>query len=154
FPGRSTRQVLIPIGERLAIAEKANVILVAEVDAAVKLINARQWTDKSDACDIAPSLVAMLGQKHPNLSTAHGSLACTDKGCELIIDLERHGRATAERWVRYVAPLTGSKDDPKVIAAAAPKLVAKGVPPNAPTAGLAVDKLTSGNVRMRSDVDG
>lgn len=155
FPGRTTREVLYPIGERLAIAEKAKVILGADVDAAVKLVGAKRWTEKSDTCSTAPSLVAVLGQKHPNLSTAHASIACDDKqACELRIDLERHGRPTAERWVRYAAPLAGAKDSLKVIAAAAPKLVAKGPPPDAPTEGLAVEKLPTGKVRVRSDVDG
>ena len=135
FPGRTTREVLYPIGERLAIAEHAKILLGADVDAALKLVHERHWTDTSNACGSAPSLVAVLGQKHPNLSTAHASIACDDKGaCELRIDLERHGRPTAERWVRYAAPLVGSKDSPKVIAAAAPKLVAKGPPPDAPRA--------------------
>ncbi|MEO8843749.1 MAG: hypothetical protein ABI591_29970 [Kofleriaceae bacterium] len=155
FPGRTERKVVFPIGERLAIAEKATVILVAEVDKALKLIDAKHWTEKADACNASPSLTAILGLKHPNLSTAHASISCDDKSaCELRIDLERHGRASAERWVRYVAPLVGSKDDLKVIAAAAPKLVAKGAPPDAPTAGLAVSALALGNVRVRSDVDG
>lgn len=155
FPGRTTRQVLFPIGTRLAMAEKANVILVADVDAALKLVGAKRWNDKSDTCGIAPSLVAVLGQKHPNLSTAHTTIACDDKNaCKLRVDLERHGRASADRWVRYEAPLAGAKDDLKVIAAAAPKLVAIGRPPDAPTAGLVVDKLAIGNLRVRSDVDG
>ncbi len=155
FPGRTEHRVLFPIGARLAVAEKATVILVAEVDAALKLVGAKHWTEKADACSASPSLTAILGQKHPNLSTAHASIACDDKNaCELRIDLERHGRPSAERWVRYVAPLKGSKDDPKVIAAAAPKLVATGAPPDAPTAGLAVDKLVLGTVRVRSDADG
>jgi hypothetical protein len=155
FPGRTTRQVLFPVGESLAKAEKAKVILVSDVDAAIKLVGAKRWTDKSDVCGVAPSLNAVLGQKHPNLSTAHVQIACDPKGaCELIVDLERHGRPTSERWVRYAAPLAGAKDKLDVIAAAAKKLVAKGVPPDAPSAGLAVDKLASGKVRMRSDVDG
>lgn len=155
FPGRTTRQVLFPIGVRLAIAEKAKVILVADVDAAVKLVGAKRWTEKSDMCGTAPSLVAVLGQKHPNLSTAHAAISCNDKqACELLVDLERHGRPSAERWVRYAAPLNGAKDDLAVIAAAAPKLVAKGPPPDAPTAGLVVEKLATGKVRVRSDVDG
>ena len=154
FPGRTTREVLYPIGERLAIAEKAKVLLGADVDVAVKLVGDKRWTEKGDACPAAPPLVAVLGQKHPNLSTAHASIACEKDACELRIDLERHGRPSAERWVRYAAPLVGSKDSTKVIAAAAPKLVAKGPPPDAPTEGLAVDKLPTGKVRVRSDVDG
>jgi hypothetical protein len=155
FPGRTERSVLFPIGERLAVAEKATVILVAEVDRALKLVGAKAWTEKGDACSASPSLVAILGLKHPNLSTAHTTIVCDDKkACLLRVDLERHGRPSAERWVRYEAPLSGPKDDLKVIAAAAPKLVAKGPPPDAPTAGLVVDKLATGKVRVRSDADG
>ena len=72
----------------------------------------------------------------------------------LRVDLERHGHTSADRWVRYEAPLAGAKDSTKVIAAAAPKLVAKGVPPDAPTAGLAVTELKDGTVTTRSDADG
>jgi hypothetical protein len=155
FPGRTERKVVYPIGERLAVAEKATVIAVAEVDAAMKLVGEKTWNDKMDACSAAPSLVALLGVKHPNISTAHTTIACDDKqACVLRVDLERHGRPTAERWVRYEAPLAGSKDDQSVIAAAAHKLADIGAPPDAPTAGLAVSKLTLGTVRVRSDVDG
>jgi hypothetical protein len=155
FPGRTTREVLFPIGERLAIAEKAKVILVADVDAAIKLVRDRHWSETANACSTAPALEAVLGQKHPNLSTAHVSIACEagDK-CVLRVDLERHGRPSAERWVRYEAPLAGAKDSTKVIAAAAPKLVAKGAPPDAPKAGLAVTVLADGTVTTRSDADG
>ncbi|MEO6775578.1 MAG: hypothetical protein ABI467_21635 [Kofleriaceae bacterium] len=155
FPGRTTRQVLYPIGVRLAIAEHAKILLGADVDKALRLVRDRHWKDTSTACGTAPALEAVLGQTHPNLSTAHASIACDDKdACELRVDLERHGRPSAERWVRYTAPLVGSKDSTKVIAAAAPKLVAKGPPPDAPTAGLATTELTSGVVRTRSDADG
>ena len=57
-------------------------------------------------------------------------------------------------FVRYAAPLVGSKDDLAVIAAAAPKLVAKGPPPDAPKAGLAVAELALGIVTTRSNADG
>lgn len=155
FPGRTTRTVLFPIGERLAIAEHAKVLLGADVDAANKLVHARKWAETADACSSAPGLVAVLGLKHPNVSTAHASIVCDDKNaCSLQIDLERHGRPTAERWVRYVAPLAGPKDKLDVIAAAAPKLKAIGPPPDAPKAGLAVDKLPEGVVTTRSDADG
>lgn len=154
FPGRTTREVLFPIGERLAVAESARVILVADVDAAIKLVGAKRWTEKGEACSAAPTLKAVLGQKHQNLSTAHVSLACVGDKCEMLIDLERHGRASAERWVRYTAPIVGDKSSTKVIAAAAPKLAAKGPPPDAPNAGLVTDKLSTGKVRVRSDVDG
>jgi len=154
FPGRTTREVLYPIGVRLANAEKAKILLGADVDAALKLVKERHWTEKANACGSSPSLEAVLGLKHPNLSTARASITCDAKNaCELHVDLERHGRASAERWVRYTAPLT-SKDSTKAIAAAAPKLVAKGVPPDAPQAGLAVSELVLGNVRTRSDADG
>jgi hypothetical protein len=155
FPGRTSREVLYPIGVRLANAEHAKIILVADVDKAMQLVKDKHWTDKQTACGTAPAFEPVLGQKHPNLSTAKVSIACDDKNaCELHVDLERHGRSSAERWVRYSAPLVGSKDSTKVIAAAAPKLVAKGVPPDAPTAGLATATLTSGMVRTRSDADG
>lgn len=149
FPGRTTREVLFPIGARLAVTEKAKVILVADVDRAIKLVGMKRWDEKSDACGTAPSINAVLGLKHPNLSTAHVSL----KDGELIVDLERHGHVSAERWVRYTAPVTDPKST-KAIAAAAPKLVAKGAPPDAPQLGLVVDKLTIGKIRVRSDVDG
>jgi hypothetical protein len=155
FPGRTTREVLYPIGERIALAEHAKILLGADVDAGLKLVRDRHWTEKGNACNGAPSLVAVLGQKHPNLSTAHASIACDDKGaCELRIDLERHGRPTAERWVRYSAPLVGAQYSTKVIAAAAPKLVAKGTPPDAPKAGLATSELAQGVVTTRSNADG
>ena len=155
FPGRTTREVLYPIGVRLATAEKAKILLGADVDAALKLVAEKHWTDKSTACGTAPAFAPVLGQKHPNLSTARASIGCdANNACELRIDLERHGRSSAERWVRYTAPLKGAKDSPKVIAAAAPNLVAKGPPPDAPTAGLAVKDLTLGVVRTRSDADG
>ena len=155
FPGRTSREVLYPIGVRLANAEHAKVILVADVDKAMQLVKDKHWTDKQTACGTAPAFEPVLGQKHPNLSTAKVSIGCDDKNaCELHVDLERHGRPSAERWVRYSAPLVGSKDSTKAIAAAAPKLVAKGVPPDAPNAGLATTTLTSGMVRTRSDADG
>jgi hypothetical protein len=149
FPGRTSREVLFPIGAKLATAEKAKVILVADVDRAIKLVGMKRWDEKSDACGTAPSINAVLGQKYGNLSTAHVAL----KDGELIIDLERHGFQSAERWVRYTAPVTDPKST-KAIAAAAPKLTAKGAPPDAPQLGLVVDKLTIGKIRVRSDVDG
>ena len=93
----------------------------------------RHWTDKANACG---SRARVRCRARPEVSRtcrrAHVSIACDDK-CELHVDLERHGRPTAERWVRYVAPLAGDKASTKVIAAAGAKLVAKGVPPDAPT---------------------
>jgi hypothetical protein len=155
FPGRTSREVLYPIGVALATAEKAKVLLGADVDAALKLVKEKRWTEKGDVCTWEPSLTAVLGLSHPNLSTAHVSIKCDDKSkCELVVDLERHGRPTSERWVRYTAPLAGSKDSTKVIAAAAPKLKAIGTPPDAPKQGLAVTELAPGIVTTRSDADG
>jgi hypothetical protein len=153
FPGRTTRTVLYPIGERLAIAEHAKVLLGADVDAALALVHARKWAETADECSSAPGLAAVLGQKHANLSTARASIAC-DKSCYLRVDLERHGRPSAERWVRYTAALEGRADKLEVIAAAAHKLTAIGPPPDAPTAGLAVAALPDGAVTTRSDADG
>ena len=96
----------------------------------------------------------MLGIKHTNLATARANVECQGETCQLIVDLERHGRPSAERWIRYVAPLKGSKADLKVHMAAAAKLVAKGTPPNAPTKGLAQKELANSKVTVRSDVDG
>ncbi len=154
FPGRTTRQVLYPIGVRLAIAEHAKILLGADVDVALKLVAERHWSEAGNACSTAPSLEAVLGQKHTNLSTARASIACDAGTCELHLDLERHGRPSAERFVRYSAPLVGSKDDLAVIAAAAPKLVAQGPWPDAPKAGLAVGELAPGIVTTRSNADG
>ena len=64
FPGRTTREVLYPIGVRLAIAEKAKILLGADVDEAIKLVRDRHWSEKANACTSAPSLAAVLGQKH------------------------------------------------------------------------------------------
>jgi hypothetical protein len=154
FPGRTTRTVLYPIGERLATAEHAKVLLGADVDAALALVHARKWAEQADECNSTPGLAAVLGQKHPNLSTARASLACDKGACELRVDLERHGRPSAERWVRYTAALEGAADKLEVIAAAAHKLKAIGPPPGAPTAGLAVTALADGVVTTRSDADG
>ena len=96
----------------------------------------------------------MLGQKHPNLSTATAVVHCEGEACELRVDLERHGRRSADRWVRYTAPLKGPKDKLAVIQAAGTKLVAQGTPADAPKAGLAVTELPPGVVTVRSDVDG
>ncbi|HUJ57020.1 MAG TPA: hypothetical protein VLX92_00935 [Kofleriaceae bacterium] len=154
FPGRTSRTVLYPIGERLAVAEHAKVLLVADIDAAIALVRARKWSETADECSGAPGLAAVLGLKYPNLSSAHVSLACDKGPCELRVDLERHGRPSAERWVRYAAPLDGPADKLAVIAAAAHKLKAIGPPPDAPKAGLAVTTLAEGVVTTRSDADG
>lgn len=154
FPVTTTPQMRNAVGARIARLEKAKIVPAKDVEAAKTLVGEKKWSDKSDVCGYAPSLVAVLGIRHPNLSTAHAEVACTGNSCELIVDLERHGRPTAERWVRYVAPLKGAKDKVATIQAAAGKLVAKGAPPDVPTAGLAVKELATGKVTVRSDVDG
>ncbi|MDQ3367117.1 MAG: hypothetical protein M3680_16970 [Myxococcota bacterium] len=154
FPVTTTPQMRNAIGAQLAKIEKAKIVPAKDVERAKTLVGEKKWSDKSDVCGYAPSLVAVLGLKHPNLSTAHAAIACEGTTCELRVDLERHGRPTAERWVRYVAPLAGAKDQVKTIQAAAVKLDAKGAPPDVPTTGLAVKELPSGKVTVRSDVDG
>jgi len=154
FPVKTTPAMRNAVGARLARAEKAKIVPAKDVFAATALVKEKRWSAKVQACGAAPSLVAVLGQKHTNLATATAEVTCDDKGaCELHIDLQRHGRPSAERWVRYSAPLTGPKDKLETISAAAPKLVA-GEVPNHATAGLAVTTLPLGVVTTRSDVDG
>jgi hypothetical protein len=154
FPVKTTPAMRNKVGARLARAEKAKIVPAKDVFAAVDLVKEKRWSAKHEACGFAPSLIAVLGQKHTNLATATAGVTCDDKGaCVLHLDLERHGKSSAERWVRYSAPLSGAKDDLKVISAAATKLVA-GELANHPTAGLATDKLPVGAATMRSDVDG
>ena len=155
YPVTTTPASRNAIGATIARAEKAKIVSNKDVEAARKLVDEKKWTDKSDACGFAPSLIAVLGIKHTNLATARASVECgAGDACQLIVDLERHGRPTAERWVRYTAPLKGAKTELKVHIAAASKLAAKGAPPNAPTRGLAVKELPGGKVTVRSDVDG
>jgi len=154
FPVTTTPAMRNAVGAALARAEKAKIVPAKDVEAAKKLVDEKKWNDKSDACGQAPSLVAVLGQRHPNLETATASVGCTGDTCELWVDLERHGARSADRWVRYVAPLVGPKDKLKTIQAAAPKLAAKGVPPDAPKAGLAAAALEVGVVTVRSSTDG
>ena len=154
FPVKTTPAMRNKVGARLAKAEKAKIVPAKDVFAAVDLVKEGRWSTKAEACGFAPSLIAVLGQKHTNLATATASVACDAKGaCVLHLDLERHGKSSADRWVRYSAPLTGAKDDLKTIMAAAPKLAA-GEFKDHPVAGLAVDALPTGVVTMRSDVDG
>jgi hypothetical protein len=154
FPVKTTPAMRNKVGARLAKAEKAKIVPAKDVFAAVDLVKEKRWSAKHEACGFAPSLIAVLGQKHTNLATATAEVVCDDKGaCELHLDLQRHGRGSAERWVRYSAPLDGPKDDLKTIMKAAPKLVA-GDFPNHPTDGLATDKLPVGAATLRSDVDG
>ncbi|MBL0212307.1 MAG: hypothetical protein IPQ07_00210 [Myxococcales bacterium] len=155
FPVTTTPQMRNAVAAPIATAEKAKIVPAKDVEAAKKLVDDKKWNDKSDACGQAPSLVAVLGQKHPNLSTATATITCDGAAaCVLNVDLERHGRRSAERWVRYSVALPAGKPTVAGIQSAAAKLVAKGAPPDAPTAGLAVAELPEGVVTVRSDVDG
>jgi hypothetical protein len=156
FPATTTPVMRNAVGERLANGEGAKIVPAKDVEAAKKLVSSKQWTEGGDACGIGPSVIAVLGTRHPNLTTAHAAVVCDDKSaCTLQIDLERHGRPSAERWVRYTAPLAGPKDKVDSITAAAPKLVAKkGAPPDRKSPGMAVAELPSGVVTVRSDADG
>ncbi|MGE0869531.1 MAG: hypothetical protein AB7P03_13270, partial [Kofleriaceae bacterium] len=146
FPVTTTPAMRNAVGARIAVAEKAKIVPARDVEAAKKLVGEKRWSERSEVCGYAPSLVAVLGLKHKNLSTAHASVSCRGDACELRVDLERHGRPTAERWVRYSAPLDGPKDQLATISKAAGKLKAIGVPPDAPKIGLAVAQLPAGVV--------
>ncbi len=154
FPVTTTPQMRNAVGAALAKAEKGIIVPAKDVEAAKKLVDSKKWTEKSASCGYSPSLVAVLGQKHKNLSTAHATVVCEGDKCELRVDLERHGKGTAERWARYTAPLAGPKDKVATIQSAAPKLVTKGAPTDASTKGLAVKELVNGTVTVRSDIDG
>jgi hypothetical protein len=154
FPVTTTPVMRNAVGESIANAEKAIIVPAKDVEAAKTLVGAKKWQEHSESCGYAPSLVAVLGLAHPNLSTARASVACEGNTCTLHVDIERHGRPTAERFVRYSAPLAGPKDKVDTITAAAHKLVAKGVPPDVSKAGLAVAELKGGAVTTRSDADG
>ncbi len=154
FPVTTTGPMRNAVAAPIASAEKAKIVAAKDVETAKKLVDDKKWNDKSDACGQAPSLVAVLGQKHPNLSTATATIHCDGGACVLNVDLERHGRRSAERWVRYSVALPAGKLTVASIQAAAAKLVAKGAPPDAPKTGLAVTELPAGIVTVRSDVDG
>ncbi|HEY5949312.1 MAG TPA: hypothetical protein VIV40_27650 [Kofleriaceae bacterium] len=154
FPVKTTPAMRNAVGAALAKAEKGIIVPAKDVEAAKKLVDAKKWTEKSASCGYSPSLVAVLGQKHQNLSTAHASVSCAGDKCDLVVDLERHGKSSAERWARYTAPLAGPKDKLATIQSAAPKLVSKGPPSDASTKGLAVKELVDGTVTVRSDIDG
>ena len=154
FPITTTPAQRNAVGAALAKAEKGIIVPAKDVEAAKKLVDAKKWTEKSAACGYSPSLVPVLGLKHKNLSTAHASVVCEGDKCVLRVDLERHGKSSAERWVRYEAPLNGPKDKVATIQSAAPKLTNKGVPADASTKGLAVKELVDGTVTVRSDIDG
>jgi len=154
FPVVTTPAMRNAVAAKIAASEKAKIVAAKDVEAAKKLVDAAKWDEKSEACGQAPSLVAALGLKHPNLSTATASVSCEGDKCVLNVDLERHGAHSKDRWVRYQAPLVGPKDKLATIQAAGPKLVAKGAPPDAPKVGLEVGELPEGVVTVRSDVDG
>ena len=173
FPVTTTPQMRNAVAAQIATFEKAKIVAAKDVEAAKKLVDEKKWDDKSEACGQAPSLIAALGLKHPNLSTGTVTVACegdksdehgtrsgaeggakVDDKCVLNVDLERHGRHSKDRWVRYTAPLPVAKDKIKVATIQAAKLKANGVPPDAPKAGLEVGELAPGTVTVRSDVDG
>ena len=154
FPIKTTPAQRNAVGAALARAEKGIIVPAKDVEAAKRLVDNKKWTEKSAACGYSPSLVAVLGQKHQNLSTAHASVVCEGESCVLRVDLERHGKGTAERWVRYESALKGPKDKVGTIQSAAPKLKSKGMPSDASTKGLAVKELVAGTVTVRSDIDG
>jgi hypothetical protein len=155
FPATTTPVMRNAVGERLALGEKAKIVPAKDVELAKKLVSSKQWREGGDTCGIAPSLVAVLGTRHPNLITAYAAVVCSGKDCTLQVDLERHGRKSAERWVRYSAPLAGPKDKVDTITAAARKLVAQKDPPaDRKTPGMAVTDLPTGVVTVRSDADG
>ncbi len=154
FPAKTTPAMRNAVGAALAKAEQGIIVPAKDVEAAKKLVDAKKWNEKSDACGYSPSLVAVLGQKHPNLSSALAAVHCEGDACELRVDLERHGKPGADRWVRYAVSLAGAKGNVMTIQKAAPKLAAKGAPPDAPKAGLAQKELAPGIVTVRSDIDG
>jgi hypothetical protein len=154
FPVTTTPQMRNAVAAQIATFEKAKIVAAKDVEAAKKLVDEKKWDDKSEACGQAPSLIAALGQKHPNLSTGTVTVACEGTACVLHVDLERHGRHSKDRWVRYTAPLKDPKDKIKVATIQSAKLKANGVPPDAPKAGLEVGELAPGTVTVRSDVDG
>ena len=158
FPVTTTPVMRNAVGAQIAVAEKAKIVPAKDVELARKLVSGGKWTEGSDSCGLAPSLIAVLGTRHPNLTTAYATVVCdatTKTACTLQVDLERHGRPSAERWVRYSAPLAGPKDKIEMITAAAGKLVAAKDPPtDHKSAGMAVTSLPTGVVTVRSDVDG
>jgi hypothetical protein len=154
FPVKTTPAMRNAVGAALARAEKGIIVPAKDVEWAKKLVDAKKWNEKSAACGYSPSLVAVLGLRHQNLSSAHASVVCEGDACKLQVDLERHGKGSAERWVRYTAPLAGPKDKLATIQSAAPKLKNVGKPTDASTTGLAVTELVSGKVTVRSDMDG
>ena len=154
FPVTTTPAMRNAVAAPIATQEKAKIVPNVDTEAAKKLVDAKKWNEKSEACGQAPSLIAALGQKHPNLETGTVTVSCTGDACMLHVDLERHGKLTADRWARYSVALPPGKPTVAAIQKAAAKLKANGRPPDAPTAGLAVTELADGSVTVRSDVDG
>jgi hypothetical protein len=154
FPVTTTPAMRNAVAAPIATQEKAKIVPNVDTEAAKKLVDAKKWNDKSEACGQAPSLIAALGQKHPNLETGTVTIACQGDACTLHVDLERHGKITADRWARYSVALPPGKPTVAGIQKAAAKLKANGRPPDAPTAGLAVTELADGSVTVRSDLDG
>ena len=154
FPVTTTPDMRNAVGEVIARSEGAKIVPAKDVEASKKLVEQKKWTERDDACGYAPSIVAVLGLSHPNLSTAQAQVQCEGSTCKLIVDVERHGRPGKERFVRYEAALAGAKDKVGTIQAAAAHLKANGAPPDAPKAGLAQDELAAGTVTTRSDADG
>ncbi|CAN5795425.1 hypothetical protein BH11MYX2_BH11MYX2_10370 [soil metagenome] len=154
FPVKTTPDMRNAVAATIATKEKAKIVAAKDVEAAKKAVDSSKWDDKSEACGQAPTLVAALGQKYPNLSTGTVSVTCEGDKCTLHVDLERHGAHSKDRWVRYDALLKGDKTKLATIKAAGPKLVDVGVPPDAPKSGLEVGELAPGIVTVRSDADG
>jgi hypothetical protein len=154
FPVTTTGPMRNAVAAPIATQEKAKIVPNVDTEAAKKLVDAKKWNDKSEACGQAPSLVAALGQKHPNLETGTVTIQCAGDACTLHVDLERHGKLGKERWARYSVALPAGKPTVAGIQAAAAKIKPDGVPPDAPQAGLAVAELTDGTVTVRSDLDG
>lgn len=154
FPVTTTPAMRNAVAAPIATQEKAKIVPNVDTEGAKKLVDAKKWNDKSEACGQAPSLIAALGQKHPNLETGTVTIECKGDACTLHVDLERHGKLTADRWARYSVALPAGKPTVAGIQKAAAKLAADGRPPDAPTKGLAVTELADGTVTVRSDVDG
>jgi hypothetical protein len=155
FPVSTTPAMRNAVGARLATAERATIVPAKDVEAAQRLVAGRKWQERGDACGLGPSLIAVLGTRHPNLTTAHAAIGCEGATCTLQVDLERHGRPSHARWVRYAAPLPGPADRVASITAAAARLAPQpGAPPGRRSPGMAVAELPTGVVTVRSDVDG
>jgi hypothetical protein len=154
FPVTTTPAMRNAVAAPIATQEKAKIVPNVDTEAAKKLVDAKKWNEKSEACGQAPSLIAALGQKHPNLETGTVTIECKGDACTLHVDLERHGQLGAGRWARYSVELPAGKQTVAGIQKAARKLKPNGVPPDAPKTGLAVTELADGTVTVRSDVDG